>query len=240
MNLTRLIPPEGKERRMTLFQRLKNAAEHEWSAYTDHSFLHQLEAGTLPEAAFQNYLVQDYLFLIQFARAYALAAYKGRTLADITQGLRGLSASVEETELHVRLCARWGISREEMEATPEHPATVAYTRYVLDAGMRGDLLDLQVALAPCVVGYAEIGVRLQPALDANPDHPYADWIAEYASDQSQQLAANAVAEIDALGERFLPEGRFPEVAETFATATRMESAFWQMGLDTRAAEQAQR
>ncbi|TLP98283.1 TenA family protein [Nesterenkonia salmonea] len=222
---------------MTLFNRLKTAAGTEWSTYTGHSFLQQLEAGTLPKAAFRNYLIQDYLFLIQFARAYALAAYKGRTLADITQGLRGLNASVEETELHVRLCAEWGISREQMEATPEHPATVAYTRYVLDTGMRGDLLDLHVALSPCVVGYAEIGARLKPALQANPDHPYAEWIAEYSSEQSQQLAADAIAEIDALGERFLPESRFREVAETFATATRMESAFWQMGLDLGAAEQ---
>ncbi|NDK32731.1 TenA family protein [Nesterenkonia haasae] len=222
---------------MTLFDRLKTAAEPEWSAYTGHSFLRQLEDGTLPEAAFRNYLIQDYLFLIQFARAYALAAYKGRTLADITQGLRGLNASVEETELHVRLCAAWGISREQMEATPEHPATVAYTRYVLDTGMRGDLLDLHVALSPCVVGYAEIGARLRPTLEANPDHPYAEWIAEYSSEESQQLAAEATAAIDALGERFLPEARFSEVAETFATATRMESAFWQMGLDLGAADQ---
>ncbi|TLP74052.1 TenA family protein [Nesterenkonia sphaerica] len=221
---------------MTLFQRLKKAADDEWAAYTHHDFVRQLEAGTLPPEAFRNYLIQDYLFLIQFARAYALAAYKGRTLADVTQGLRGLSASVEETELHVRLCARWGISREDMEATPEHPATVAYTRYVLDAGNRGDLLDLHVALAPCVVGYAEIGARLQPVLDDHPDHPYAEWIAEYASEQSQQLAADAVAELDSLGARFLPEARFGEVAETFATATRMESAFWQMGLELADAE----
>ena len=126
-----------------------------------------------------------------------------------------------------------------MTATPEHPATVAYTRYVLDTGMRGDLLDLHVALAPCVVGYAEIGARLKPALQAHPDHPYAEWIAEYSSEQSQQLASDAVAELDALGERFLPETRFGEVAETFATATRMEAAFWQMGLDMGAADQNQ-
>ena len=44
---------------------------------------------------------------------------------------------------------------------------LAYTRYVLDAGMRGDLLALKVALAPCVIGYAEIATRLASRPDAD-------------------------------------------------------------------------
>lgn len=215
----------------SLFERLKTAATDDWQAYTHHEFINQLEAGTLPQAAFRHYLVQDYLFLLQFSRAYALAAYKGQTFADVAKGQAGLLASLEESELHVRLCAEWGISREEMAATPEHPATVAYTRYVLDTGMRGDLLDLHVALSPCVVGYSEIGKRLAPAIQQQPDHPYAEWISEYASEEVQQLAAEAIGYIDHLGERFLSEARFENLAQIFATATRMETAFWQMGLD---------
>ena len=58
---------------------------------------------------------------------------------------------------------------------------LAYTRYVLDAGMRGDLLALKVALAPCVIGYAEIAKRLAARPDANSEmNPYRVWIAEYA------------------------------------------------------------
>ena len=67
-------------------------------------------------------------------------------------------------------------------ATPEQPATVAYTRFVLDQGAAGDLLDLHVALAPCVIGYAEIGRALAAGgADAPRHHPYREWIAEYAS-----------------------------------------------------------
>src|SRR5699024_5091431 len=147
---------------------------------TRHEFIRQLEAGTLPLAAFRNYLIQDYLFLIQFARANALAAYKGHTIDDVTAAQRGLAAIVEETELHVRLCAGWGLGREDLNAAVEHPATVAYTRYVLDAGLRGDLLDIHVALSPCTIGYAEIGTQLKPVLEQRPDHPYAEWITEYS------------------------------------------------------------
>lgn len=227
---------------MTLFDRLKTAAAQDWADYTRHDFIRQLEAGTLPLAAFRNYLIQDYLFLIQFGRANALAAYKGHTLADLTAAQRGLAAVIEETELHVRLCAGWGLSREDLNAAAEHPATIAYTRYVLDSGLRGDLLDIHVALSPCTIGYAEIGAALQPALENNPDHPYGDWIREYASEPFQQVARESAAYIDELGVRFLgdPDAnpqRFAALTNTFATATRMESAFWQMGLDLGAAEQ---
>ena len=60
----------------SLFARLRAAAADEWEAYVRHGFVRQLGAGTLPESCFKHYLIQDYLFLIHFARAYALAAYK--------------------------------------------------------------------------------------------------------------------------------------------------------------------
>jgi len=102
---------------MSLFERLKAAAPGEWRSYVDHAFVRGMGDGTLPEAAFRTYLVQDYLFLIQFARANALAAYKSRTLADLRAAKDGLSAIVDvELDLHVRLCERWGLSPADIEA----------------------------------------------------------------------------------------------------------------------------
>jgi Putative transcription activator len=120
-----------------------------------------LADGSLAEAAFRHYLVQDYLFLIEFARAYALSVYKSPKLADMREAAAGLSAILDiEMNLHVKLCAGWGLSPSDLEQTPPAVEMLAYTRYVLDAGMRGDLLALKVALAPCVIGYAEIATRL--------------------------------------------------------------------------------
>lgn len=216
---------------MTTFERLKRAAARDWARYVEHRFVREMEAGTLPEAAFRAYLVQDYLFLIQFARANALAAYKSRSLDDLRAARAALDAILDEMHLHVRLCAGWGLSPADLEAAPEHPATVAYTRYVLDCGASGDLLDLYAALAPCVIGYAEIGARLGPALAADPDHPYREWIGEYASDAYQAVARTAIAQLDRLAARSLTEARFGELAAIFAAASRLEADFWQIGFD---------
>ncbi|MFC0219854.1 thiaminase II [Pseudochelatococcus lubricantis] len=216
---------------MTVFERLKEAAREDWTRYVDHAFIRRMEAGTLPEAVFRAYLVQDYLFLIQFARAYALAVYKSRSLEDMRTAQTTLNVIMDEMKLHVRLCERWNLSPAALEAAPEHQATVAYTRYVLDCGLSGDLLDLHVSLAPCVIGYAEIGKRLAPAVDAAADHPYREWIGEYAGACFQEAAGAAIAHIDRLAERALTARRFDELVGIFAKASRLEADFWQMAFD---------
>lgn len=217
---------------MDFFDRLKAAAHDEWQSYVDHEFVRGMGDGTLPVEAFKAYLVQDYLFLIHFSRAWALAAYKGRALEDIRAAQQTMQGILSEMELHLRLCERWGLSAAEVEATEEHHSNVAYTRYVIDCGLQGDLLDLHVALAPCVIGYAEIGKALAPVdPTALHNHPYKDWIAEYAGEGYQGVAAAARANLDRLASRSVSEERFKELTKIFAMASKLEANFWQMGLD---------
>src|SRR5713226_3618578 len=139
-----------------LFQRLVAAAGAVWPAYTRHQFVLRLARGDLPEAAFRRYLVQDYLFLLHFARAWGLAIYKSDCLA-------------------------WGLSEAAMAAAREALETVAYTRFVLDRGLAGDRLDLEVALAPCIVGYAEIAAeRVADPATRRERNPYREWLDMYA------------------------------------------------------------
>ncbi|MGI9355597.1 MAG: thiaminase II [Rhizobiaceae bacterium] len=220
----------------SLFQRLKADCVDDWQAYTQHPFVLGIGDGSLPEASFRDYLVQDYLFLIQFARAYALAIYKGRSLDEMRGALEGLKAILDvEMDLHVRLCNRWGLTTSDLENAPEKTATVAYTRFVLDAGNAGDLLDLYVALAPCMIGYGEIGARL--AADGDPktadDTPYAEWINEYASLAYQTLVTSTTENLDTLASEMMTEARYPRLRDLFAAATRLEVDFWQMAWEVR-------
>lgn len=219
-----------------LFPRLRAACDEDWRVYTEHPFVSGLADGTLPDVAFRHYLGQDYLFLVHFARAYGLAAYKGESVDDIRQAAAGLAAIIDvEMVLHVEYCRGWGLDEAELQTLPEAEETLAYTRYVLEAGLAGDLLDLHVALAPCMLGYAEIGVRLaaDPAtvFDGNP---YADWIRMYASDDYQETARAEAVILDGLMRRRGGSGRLPSLVKTFRQATRLEAAFWQMGLNAAA------
>lgn len=218
---------------MGLFERLKAGCAGDWERYVTHPFVRGLGDGSLPRASFEHYLKQDYLFLIHFARAYALAIYKSPTLEDMryAQGVLGALLD-EEIDLHVKYCAGWGLDEAGMQAEPEAAQNMAYTRYVLETGNAGDLLELYVALSPCVVGYAEVARWLleQPTtvLEGNP---YREWIEMYASDGYQGLASEAVERLGALGERMGADVRFARLARVFRDATVLEVGFWQMGLD---------
>ena len=216
---------------MSFFERLKTAASAEWRAYAEHPFTDAMADGSLSEAAFRHYLVQDYLFLIEFARAYALAIYKSPALADMRESAAGLSAILDvEMDLHVKLCAGWGLSLDDLEHAPPASEMLAYTRYVLDAGMRGDLLALKVALAPCVIGYAEIAARLAARSGAlAATNPYSVWIAEYAGAPYQEVAASARAQLERLADRYATPAREAELIAIFREATRLEADFWEMG-----------
>ncbi len=218
-----------------LFRRLRAHCAEEWRSYIWHPFVQGLADGSLPLPAFRRYLVQDYLFLVQFARAFALAAYKAESLAAFREKTEAISALLHEMTLHVSYCAEWGIPESAILAEPEAPETVAYTRWVLDRGVAGDILDLEVALAPCTIGYGEIAL----AIEASPTrrreaNPYESWIAMYAGEEYQALARASAARLDALGRSHGGEARFGALAADFAKAARLEVEFWQMGLNAAA------
>jgi thiaminase/transcriptional activator TenA len=217
--------PEG------VFTRLRRDAAAEWEAYVAHPFVRALGAGTLPLAAFRHFLRQDYLFLIHFARAYALAGFKSDTLADLRSASAGVSAIVDvEMPLHVTYCAAWGISEAEMEAEPESLECVAYTRFVLERGLAGDRLDLDVALAPCVVGYAEaVGRLLADPATVRDGNPYDSWMAAYGGADYLAAVRGAVANLETQFARRGGAVRYPALLATFKAATRLEAAFWEMG-----------
>ena len=214
---------------MTLFERLKSSNELIWDSFVHHEFVKQLASGKLPKSSFKHYLSQDYLFLIHFARVYALAAYKSENLADIRQASNGLNGIVNmEMDLHVKFCADWDLSEAMMEAQPEAAETMAYTRYVLERGLSGDLLDLHVALAPCIIGYAEIGNIFKDRIENNP---FGAWIEMYASDDYQKIAEAEIEQLDKLMDGRGSERRLNALSKIFDQATRLEVAFWQMGLN---------
>jgi thiaminase/transcriptional activator TenA len=217
----------------TTFTLLRASAGSVWNDYTGHAFVEALGDGNLPHDAYLGYLVQDYIFLIHFARAWALAVTKADTLEDMRACAATVDALVNgEISLHVMACAEAGISEADLSVADEHPANLAYTRYVLEAGHAGDFLDLLSALAPCIMGYGEIGTRLGPVPG---DHPYAVWINTYAGAEYQQVCREAGALLDGAVARRLgidPEKApgWPRLVQHFRTATRLEVSFWEMSL----------
>lgn len=127
--------------RSPLFAHLRAACRSEWEAYTRHRFVEGLSDGTLPRETFFDYLRQDYRFLIHFARAWALAVVKSDQIDEMRAAAATVHALIgEEMKLHIAVCAEAGVDLAALNATEESATTIAYTRFVTDAGVAGDLL----------------------------------------------------------------------------------------------------
>jgi hydroxymethylpyrimidine/phosphomethylpyrimidine kinase len=105
-------------------------------------------------------------------------------------------------KLHINYCNSFGISESEIQATQElqgkpppplespfqsykhiNTACTAYTRYVLDIGQSEDWLALQMALAPCLLGYGAVAKMLHAHADTVRDgNTYWAWIENYNAD----------------------------------------------------------
>ena len=137
-----------------IFPLWKSHCSQEWSDYVKHDFVKGLGDGTLPRQKYVKYLIQDYIFLIHFSRAWALAVTK----TDLPEEMR-LCASIlnglvnEEIQLHIETCLREGLSESEIIEADEAPENLAYTRYVLDVGHRGDFIDLLAESTPQRLGF---------------------------------------------------------------------------------------
>ena len=201
-----------------------------WDDYIQHDFVKQLAAGTLASDSFRHYLVQDCLYLIHYTRVMALSVYKSNTLAQMRVGQAGINAMLDmEIGMYLDFCRQWHIPLEEVESAAESAATIAYSRYILDAAMSGSLAELYAAIAPCLMGYGEIGKRIK-AEGFIAGNPYQPWIDVFSSDEFQAITAQNEAQIDALLAEASPT-QADKFQQLFDTATRMEVNFWQQALD---------
>ena len=217
-----------------VFNLLKEKNLKNWLLYTKHDFVNLLSSDSLEEKYFLNYLIQDYLFLIQFSKAWSLAVLKSDTLEEMKIAANTVNDLINfEMELHIKLCGSYNISKNDLESANEENENIAYTRYVLELGYSGDFLDLLSALAPCVLGYGEIGINGKNFKIKTP--MYKKWINTYSSDEYQDVCKNVANLIDQafllrLGSDYVNTYKWNKVNKIFNKATLLEIDFWNMAL----------
>jgi thiaminase (transcriptional activator TenA) len=203
-----------------------------WRREREHPFVRGLGDGTLPADRFSFYLEQDYLFLIEYSRVFALAAAKARDLPTMNLFADLLNGTLKvEMGLHREYCQRLGIASSVLEGARPAPITHGYTRHLLSVAFSGTITEIVAAVLPCQLGYAEIAADLAADLArqgrgaANPF--YAEWIAMYTSPEFVEGAERLAQLLDdlALG---LPARETDQLETIFLTSSRYEYLFWEM------------
>lgn len=189
-----------------------------------HEFLQGLSTGSLPREAFGYFIIQDTLYLGEYARALALLAAKAETTgAAGTLATHAGSAVATELGLHPALLEQAGLDPQLLHNTPKSPATTAYTSYLLSVCSQRPFHEGLAAVLPCYWIYQQVGEAL--ATSGSSDPVYARWIESYAAADFARSVAEVLQVVDDTV-RELSDRQLSDMAEHVETATRYEWMFW--------------
>lgn len=198
-----------------------------WEAQQHHPFVRGIGDGTLDVEKFKHWVKQDYLYLIDYARLFALAVAKAPDLETMTRFAQLVHAVLDvEMDLHRSYAREWGISAEELEKTAKAPTCQAYTDFLLRTAALGSFAELVAALLPCMWGFCEIGLTLER--QGMPGEPrYAKWVRMYSAAEFIELTEWTRELVDRLATG-VSQAELKRLEDAFLTSSRYEYAFWEM------------
>jgi len=212
---------------MKFSERLYEKLQPIWRQNHNHPFVQGMGDGTLEKEKFRFYMIQDYLYLIDYAKLFAIGAMKATDLQTMGKFAALLDSTLnEEMSLHREYAKKFQISEKELEKAQPSPTTLAYTHYMLHVGQSGTLAELVAALLPCMWSYWEIGKELSEKPGAENEF-YREWIEMYSSEEFGELATWCINLFDSLTED-KSEAELEKLEEIFLNTTRFEYMFWDM------------
>ncbi len=213
---------------MSFSDRLFKTVEPIWNSYLEHPFVKGIGEGTLEQEKFIHYMKQDYVYLIEYSRVFAIGSAKANDLKTMTMFANLLHGTLNyEMDLHRKYAERFGISHEELEATEPSATMTAYTSYMLSQAQLGGVENAVAAVLACAWSYNWIGKELAAWPGALEHELYGDWVKMYSSDGFTKIANDCIALINGIA-KDKQEAELKRLEEIVVATSRFEYMFWDM------------
>ena len=198
-----------------------------WDVCAGTPFIRELQAGTLPEEKFKQYMIQDSIYLKNYARIYGKAIYHSENLRDI-QVYYSVLSMVTEEESAVRLAylKKFGLTDDDIEKEEARAENREYIEFLFKIADRGNIPEILMAALPCMISYSYI-FRKIAKMAGTADSKYFDFIADYAEDgyfeSCKRLCGFAERKCGGLADR-----EKKKLSRIFRRASLLELSFWKM------------
>ena len=214
---------------MLTTERLLASAHDLWKSYNEHPFVLGIQNGDLAREKFRFYTIQDYLYLLDYAKVFAIGLSKADDPAVMHTFAQYIVQIMDcEMNVHEGYMAELSITPEELRTAKPALANLSYTAYMRACAEAGGPAEAITAVLACAVSYEHIAREM---LHRKPDadkHPfYGAWVESYASDAYAQENVVLCELVNKLTADYT-EPQLEKLCEIFRNCARYEAGFWDM------------
>ena len=213
-------------------ERLLEATKEIWARYNEHPFVLGIQNGTLEREKFRYYIIQDYLYLEDYAKSFAIGIAKAKSL----ETTRLFSSYINvltggEMDIHRGYMGKFAVTQEELAATPRSLDNLSYTSYMLRVAYEEGEAEILTAILSCAYSYEVIAKKMVANNPLAAEHDfYGEWVKGYASERYAEENKILLDTLEKLTKNYTEE-QVAHLADIFMTCSRYELAFWDMSWD---------
>lgn len=221
---------------MKVSERLYNSIIDLWNKYNEHPFVKGLADGTLPLEKFQFFMIQDHLYLMQYAKVFALGVLKAKNESDMRLFSSLIAATLDtENALHQDYLRRLNISQEMIAQAKPSIVTDSYTNYMIAIAEKEGLGELMAAVLSCSWSYKLIGDFMEKFPGATEQEFYGEWVNMYISDGYRSSNQLMIDMVDRLTEGYT-EQQIQNLEHIVYVCSQYEYMFWDMAWNQKMVE----
>ena len=191
---------------MNIETQLLDATAELFRAYNRHPFVLGIQNGTLDREKFRYYLIQDCLYLEDYAKTFALGVAKAKSLETANLFAKYIPVMNGELDVHQGYLARLGVTQAEIDATPRALDNLSYTSYMLRVAYEEGEAEILAAILSCAPR---------------------DWIRGYLSESYHADNRTLFETLRRLTVSYSPQ-QMQHLTDIFVACSRYELAFWEM------------
>lgn len=208
---------------------LMEAVKDIWAQYNEHPFVRGIQDGTLDREKFRYYIIQDYLYLEDYAKSFAIGIAKAKSL-ETTRLFSGYINALTggEMDIHRGYMGKFSVTREELDRTPRSLDNLSYTSYMLRVAYEEGEAEILTAILSCAYSYEVIAKKIVENNPAAAEHDfYGEWVQGYASEEYAEENKILLEMLEKLTKDYTEE-QIKHLVDIYVACSRYELAFWDM------------
>ena len=213
---------------MNTTKKLLEATKEIWKAYNEHPFVVGIQDGTLDQEKFRYYMIQDYLYLEEYAKTFAIGVAKAKSLETAELFSKYIAVMNGELNIHNGYLGKLGVTQDDIDKTARSLDNLSYTSYMLRGAYEEGEEQILAAILSCAYSYEVIAKKIVENNPASLQDPfYGKWIQGYASNEYSAGNVILMETLNRLTQNYT-EKQVSHLTDIFITCSRYELDFWEM------------